>query len=542
MISQADSNRLKSGLPNTVVRFDPNNGTPLVGTMVGSSSRGPRNPDSMIKPEIGAPGASVSAIAGSGTGTGPFGGTSGAAPMVSGSAALVLDAYPGLSPAEVKARLMNNAEMMVETAPDAGLAPISRIGGGEVRVDRAVKAPAAAWDDETLQGGLSFGFVDVSKDIETFHKKVRIRNYSNKAVTYTVKPRFRDPAKAGGPVSVSGPSKVTVQPGKDAVLPVKVTINGAGLPDNAMSSGAEGANPAALTFNEFDGQLVLDDGKHPIHLPWHVLPRKAAELKGRQVLTFKKGEDLVSLQNIGVGTAQTAAFSLLAVSPNLPEGAPGTGEPTPDIRAFGVATFPVPAGFCSGSASFVWQFAVNTWERQSHLLPVSHIVFLDINQDGVDDFAVLNRDLSGLSTISDGRQVTWALNLATGNAQAFFFAEHAMNTGNTVLTICAEQVGLGAADLGATRVNAALLTQDFYFGGPGDLIEGLTVTPFGERYVAVPDDIAGKSGGSMAVYDFGQLPGNSEELGIMLITNSDRGSGNRGGAVQESEAMLFMAK
>ncbi len=165
MISQSLSNLLKSGLPNTVLRFDPNNGIPLVGTMVGSSSRGPRNPDSMIKPEIGAPGASVSAIAGSGTGTGPFGGTSGAAPMVSGSAALVLDAYPGLSPAEVKARLMNNAEIMVETAPDAGLAPISRIGGGEVRVERAVKAPAAAWDDETLQGGLSFGFVDVSQNV-----------------------------------------------------------------------------------------------------------------------------------------------------------------------------------------------------------------------------------------------------------------------------------------------------------------------------------------------------------------------------------------
>jgi hypothetical protein len=541
MISQADSNAFKAQIGGTVT-VDPANILPLAMQMVGSSSRGPRNPDSMIKPEIGAPGASVSAIAGSGTGTGPFGGTSGAAPMVSGSAALLLDAYPGLSPAETKARLMNNGYTGVETDPFTGPAPITRIGGGEVRVDRALKAPAAAWDEDTLQGGLSFGFVDVSKDVVTLHKKVRIRNYSNKAVTYTVRPTFRDPAKAGGPVSVSGPGKVTVQPGKDAVLPVKLTISGADLPANAMSSGAEGANPASLTFNEFDGYLFLDDGKHPIHLPWHVLPRKAAELKGRQVLTFKKGQDLVSLENIGVGTAQTAAFSLLAVSPNQPEGAQGGQSPTPDARAFGVATFPVPAGFCSGSDSFVWQFAVNTWERQSHLLPVSHQVFLDINQDGVDDYVILNRDLSGLGTITDGRQVAWALNLTTGQARAFFFAEHATNTGNTVLTVCAEQVGLSGADLGATPVNVTLVTQDFYFGGPGDLITGLTVTPYGERYLAVPDDIAGKSGGSMTVYDFGQLPGNTEELGIMLITDSDRGSGNRGGAVQESEAMLFMAK
>jgi minor extracellular serine protease Vpr len=541
MISQADSNAFKAQVGGTVT-VDPANILPLAMQMVGSSSRGPRNPDNMIKPEIGAPGASVSAIAGSGTGTGPFGGTSGAAPMVSGSAALLLDAYPGLSPAETKARLMNNGYAGVETDPFSGPAPISRIGGGEVRVDRALKAPAAAWDEDTLQGGLSFGFVDVSKDVVTLHKKVRIRNYSNKAVTYSVQPTFRDPAKAGGPVAVSGPSKVTVQPGKDAVLPVKLTISGADLPTNAMSSGAEGANPASLTFNEFDGYLFLDDGKHPIHLPWHVLPRKAAELKGRQVLNFKKGQDLVSLENIGVGTAQTAAYSLLAVSPNQPEGVQGGQSPTPDARAFGVATFPVPAQVCSANQSFVWQFAVNTWERQSHLLPVSHIVYLDTNQDGVDDYAILNRDLSGLGTISDGRQVAWALNLAANTASAFFFAEHATNTGNTVLTVCAEQVGLSAADLGATPVDVTLVTQDFYFGGPGDLIAGLTVTPFGERYVAVPDDIAGKSGGSMAVYDFGALEGNTEELGIMLITNSDRGSGNRGGAVQENEAMLFMAK
>ena len=541
MISQADSNAFKAQIGGTVT-VDPANILPLAMQMVGSSSRGPRNPDSMIKPEIGAPGASVSAIAGSGTGTGPFGGTSGAAPMVSGSAALLLDAYPGLSPAETKARLMNNGYTGVETDPFSGPAPITRIGGGEVRVDKALKAPAAAWDDDTLQGGLSFGFVDVSKDVVTLHKKVRIRNYSNKAVTYTVQPTFRDPSKAGGPVAVSGPGKVRVQPGKDAVLPVKLTISGADLPANAMSSGAEGANPASLTFNEFDGYLFLDDGKHKIHLPWHVLPRKAAELKGRQVLTFKKGQDLVSLENIGVGTAQTAAFSLLAVSPNQPEGVPGGQSPTPDARAFGVATFPVPAGFCSGSDSFLWQFAVNTWERQSHLLPVSHQVFLDINQDGVDDYVILNRDLSGLGTITDGRQVAWALNLTTGQARAFFFAEHATNTGNTVLTVCAEQVGLSGADLGTTPVNVTLVTQDFYFGGPGDLITGLTVTPFGERYVGVPDDIAGKSGGSMTVYDFGQLPGNTEELGIMLITDSDRGAGNRGGAVQDGEAMLFMAR
>ena len=380
----------------------------------------------------------------------------------------------------------------------------------------------------------------------TIHKKIRVRNYTDKAVDYALTPTFRyaDDAASGAVTVTTPPGKVKVRPYSDATIPVKMTIDGAKLSGNAMNSGSQGANPAALTFNEFDGYLYLDDGKgSSVHLPWHVLPRKAAEVKGRSVLTFNpNGQDRVSLENIGVGTAQIDAYSLLAVSPNLPEGGRGEQSPTPDIRAVGITTIPVPAGFCSGNDSFLWVFAVNTWERQSHLVPVSHQFILDTNQDGAADYIVLNRDLSGPTTITDGRQLSWVLNVATGSLGAFFFAEHSTNTGNTALTICGEQIGMNAADLLTTQVNMDVVAQDFYFGGPGDEVTGLTVTPLGERYFGIPEDIAGKSGGAVDVIDFGPFPGNSDELGIMLFTNGDRGSGNRGGATQDSEALLLFAK
>jgi hypothetical protein len=110
--------------------------------MVGSSSRGPQHESTtLIKPEIGAPGASVSAIAGTGSGEGPFGGTSGAAPMVSGSqppccsrpmaaprppprARRPDSARHGLSPIEVKALLMNNGETQHhQRSPDRRAGP-----------------------------------------------------------------------------------------------------------------------------------------------------------------------------------------------------------------------------------------------------------------------------------------------------------------------------------------------------------------------------------------------------------------------------------
>lgn len=542
MISQAHSNAIKAAAGATAT-VDPANQLPLVGQMVGSSSRGPSNYFSQVKPEIGAPGASVSAIAGSGKDMGPFGGTSGAAPMVAGSAALVLQANPGLAPAEVKSLLMNTGETNIDTDPFTGLAPITRIGGGEVRVDRALEAAAAAWDDELMAGALSFGYVEVAKDTVQIQRKVRVRNYSDSDVEYTISPSFRYASdEATGAVTVSAPGKVKVKAGGDATFNVKLTINGALLPSNAMNSGSNGANPAALDLNEFDGYLTLDDGAAPIHVAWHVLPRQSSELKARQNLRFRGGEDRITLQNTGVGTAQNDAYALIAVSDDQSEGEQGGQSPTPDIRAVGVNTFPVGAGFCSASPSFVWAFAVNTWEPQTHLVPVSHQIWLDINQDGVDDYVILNRDASGLGTISDGRQLAWALNLSTGSASAFFFAEHATNTGNTVLLVCGEQVGLTGTDMLTTNVGVDVITQDFYFGGPGDAVLDLVITPLGERYFGIPDDVAGKSTGTMTVVDFGEFPGNSDELGVLLITNGDRGAGARGGATAATEAMLFMAR
>jgi len=78
---------------------------------------------------------------------------------------LLLQAKKSLSPLEAKAMLMNTGETNIHTDPFTGLAPITRIGGGEVRVDRALASPIAAWDADALTGVLSFGFHDVSERV-----------------------------------------------------------------------------------------------------------------------------------------------------------------------------------------------------------------------------------------------------------------------------------------------------------------------------------------------------------------------------------------
>jgi hypothetical protein len=470
--------------------------------------------------------------------------------MISGSAALLLQAYPARTPAEIKAVLMNTAEtdIMNKAAFFGGdLAPISRIGGGEVRVDDALASPAAAWDKRLPSGGLSFGFVDVS-GITYITRQVVLHNYSASAITYTIAKSFRfADDEASGAVTLTTPTKIKVAAYGTRTFRVTMRIDGSLLPANSMNSGANGANGAALTANEYDGYITLTAPSGSIHLPWHVLPRQAAkEIAG--AMAFSGGAAAVDLTNNGAGWAQNDAYSLLAVSPDIPRGGKGTGTPTPDIASVGVNTYPV-MDYCDAGLSFVWVFAINSHERQSHLLPVSYQLFLDTDMDGVDDYMVTNADQAGPWGASDGRQLTWTIDLATGAADAWFYTEHATNTGNTVLWLCGEQIGMNGADLAmygaGTVVGLDVFAADIYYGGPGDLVEDLAITPYGEEfygygagYAPVPD-LAGLSTDTMYVDWYGTWPGNTPQLGIMLLSNGDRGAGYRGGATEATETILL---
>jgi len=117
-----------------------------------------------------------------------------------------------------------------------------------------------------------------------------------------------------------------------------------------------------------------------------------------------------------------------------------------------------------------------------------------------------------------------------------------MNTASTILYICAEQLGLRPEDLNSTNIDiTSIRARDFRFNGPGDRIEDLTVTPGSERYEADPVDLGPYENGTMPVIDRGSFDGNTPEYGLMVVTNADRGPGNRGGATQDSELKLLLA-
>ena len=96
-------------------------------------------------------------------------------------------------------------------------------------------------------------------------------------------------------------------------------------------------------------------------------------------------------------------------------------------------------------------------------------------------------------------------------------------------------------DMLVTNVDMDVVAQDFYFGGPGDEILDLTVTPLGEGFYGVPSDVGPFTNdeAGLAVYDFGLFSGNTPEAGLLLFTNGDRGSGARGGATDATDYLIF---
>jgi serine protease AprX len=98
------------------------------------SSRGP-TADGRVKPDVCAPGTNITSVkAGSGNGYVTYSGTSMATPFVSGVAALMLDANPGLTPSQVKSKMTSTAENWVTPGSDI------ETGAGRLQAYEAVKS------------------------------------------------------------------------------------------------------------------------------------------------------------------------------------------------------------------------------------------------------------------------------------------------------------------------------------------------------------------------------------------------------------------
>lgn len=412
-----------------------------------TTSRGPRNHDNRLKPEIAAPGASLSALAGSGTGRRVFGGTSGAAPMVAGAAALLIEHFniknsKGFGPLEIKTLLMNHADPeLYVSVPDGILAPISRIGAGLIQI-----AGAADWklmvqditesDPLTHTGAISLGYRTPGQT-EIVNRTLQVTNISAAAVTVTPEATFRFTNDQGAGVSVSlSPPSASIEPGAGQTFTASFTIDPAQLflaksPTEFPRRGQQGntSGGLVLTHYEFDGYVVFrENGEARASVPWHLLPRPASlvALDGSSV---DGGTISHTFSNTAMVPAENDVFRLFEENPSwgLIAGDCGSLELEPGCDRDGIDLKHIGFG---DDANDLLSFAASLYDPpfRAGALPVSLEFYIDVNRDGIADFVVFN-----LQDNTFGNIVA-RVNLATDQFQADFFTDSRFNSNVFVLT------------------------------------------------------------------------------------------------------------
>ncbi|WP_101842384.1 S8 family serine peptidase [Halobacillus sp. Marseille-P3879] len=198
------------------------------------SSRGPVTSSWSVKPDILAPGVNVvSTVPG---GYQALQGTSMAAPHIAGAAALLKEAHPDWTPAEIKQSLMSTADLLQKQEE-----PLPPTEQGAGYVDTAQALTPELWMEP---GALNFGRIEDNLFREKI--KLKVENKQNTTQTYHV----RQPDKQPG-IGWTLPSTFQLNPGEAKELTVEVNMNKAFMKEGVHQ-----------------GFIAVENGENDHHIPF----------------------------------------------------------------------------------------------------------------------------------------------------------------------------------------------------------------------------------------------------------------------------------
>lgn len=379
MVDKATGEKIRAAMGTEEVRLeftakDVIEKPELVDTIVGFSSAGPRSGDSILKPEITAPGANiVSASAGKGTEVDKKSGTSMAGPHVAGAIALLKQAHPELSAAELKNLLMGRSVRLKTT--------VARQGAGRVQVDRAVESPLVA-----NRGAFSLGRQQVQSR-KGILESIEFRSLSTEDAEYNVVLESRH---AG--LTLKAPQKLTLAAGETASLDL-----------NFMIDVAKMENDVEI----MDGWIVVKSGEDDVyHVPVLAVVRQISnvqletlKIQSTSIEDSAGATTEVSLVNRGSNKGDVMLFNLIDVDGRKP-------NPTGDRDAHNICDMQA-VGYrivekdLEGEKVPVLQIAVKLYQPMTTFNFCEVSVLLDANGDGKEDqeLAMISlKNVDGLST------------------------------------------------------------------------------------------------------------------------------------------------
>ena len=341
------------------------------------SSRGPRGFDSILKPDITAPGEGIFAAS---MGTGNYGtsmsGTSMAAPHIAGVAALLKEADPSLTPWQAKAKMMNTADVLGSANP----APIPLQGAGVVRADKTVTSNLIMYADKKLVS-LNFGLVEIGPEVmyeET--QTITIENVGPVPLTVFMDYEATSAAFSGASIQFSAPS-------------VSVPAGGSGTVDATLTLTGVDIATAFSEMEEYFGYIyALDDAVGEFaSIPFYFVPRPYSVLSQAAVPTSTIDVDQVyhvKVAQEGSAAADMWVHPVMMDSPNDP-----AIPDAFDVRYLGW-NYAQPYG-----TGDIFTLAINTWApihvNQPYFNEID--VYADMDYDGSPEFLWFNYNYNSIS-------------------------------------------------------------------------------------------------------------------------------------------------
>lgn len=210
-----------------------------------------------------------------------------AAARVAAAAAVLKSKRPNLSMVEIKALLMNTADNNVKDLANEQ-AELVLIGNGVENLEAAMDSAVVAWERNTYQPNLSFGFEE-GAGVQRFVKEVQLKNLTDATVTYNV--AMTTSGDAGDAALMWDlPTSVSVPAGQTVVFPVVLEIDFSKL-ENWPIKMANEFTSENWSKVELTGQLQLTAEEKPtVNMSWLVKPRAATEIS-RDFSTFEEQLD-----------------------------------------------------------------------------------------------------------------------------------------------------------------------------------------------------------------------------------------------------------
>ena len=381
-------------VPESITLSQPN----LADLIRDFSSRGPSVRGNVLKPELSAPGFDVlSSLAGTGTDGIARKGTSFSSPHVAGMAALLRQTHPNWTAQEIKAALMNTADVMIDAGGNKY--PESLAGAGRARVDRAAQTSVTiSSQDSEGEVSLSLGSLKLSHVYSKDHTIV-LTNHGSQAKTFSI-----EVEETVGEVGASlSPLQETVLvPGNASATTVlrfqadPLQFDRTTDPTTPLTQ----QNESRHTLFEISGKIRFDDGVLVLRLPYYGVINAASAMHA-------------DAAHLGLPRSPLNSLSRSRQSDRISVSIPMSGEsahPQPLVSVFEVG-LESPASessdFLEAAADILW-VGVTTDLHSVQAFSESHLYFglatreewttsnsleieilIDTDQDGSDDYRVL---------------------------------------------------------------------------------------------------------------------------------------------------------